>query len=71
MTELEERLLAEVTKLEDGMSALSGRLETTNRRLDVLAKHMRTVQDDLGTYSEAEQNLSLMLQRLQEYFTDL
>ena len=70
MTELEERLLAEVTKLEDGMSALPGRLETTNRRLDALAKCMQTVQGDLTTYSEAEQKLSPMLQKLQEHFTE-
>ena len=70
MTELEEKLLAEVTKLEDGMSALSGQLQTTNRRLDALTKHMQTVQNDLARYSEAQQKLSPMLQRLQELFTD-
>ena len=70
MTELEEKLLAEVTKLEDGMNALSGRLETTNRRLDALTKHMQRVQGDLTTYSEAEQTLSPMLLKLQRHFTE-
>ena len=70
MTELEERLLAEVTKLEDGMNALSGHLQATDRRLDALTKHMQTLQDDLTKYSEAEQKLSPMLQKLQEHFTD-
>ena len=58
MTELEERLLAEVTKLEDGMNALSGHLQTTDRRLDALMKHLQTVKGDLTRYSEAEQQIS-------------
>ena len=70
MTELEEKLLAEVIKLEDGMNALSGRLETTDRRLDALTKHMQRVQDGLTTYSEAEQKLSPILQKLQKHFTE-
>ena len=70
MTELEERLLAEVTKLEDGMSALSGQLTEINTRLDSTTKLMNNWQDILKSLSEEQQNLSPALQKLQEHFTE-
>ena len=77
MTELEERLLAEVTKLEDGMSSLSEQLQAINKRLDDTTTLMQAVQSDLLTfseeqkkYSEQQQELSSPLQKLQKHFTE-
>ena len=77
MTELEERLLAEVTKLEDGMSSLSEQLQAINKRLDDTTTLMQAVQSDLLTfseeqkkYSEDQQKLSSPLQKLQKHFTE-
>ena len=77
MTELEERLLAEVTKLEDGMSSLSEQLQAINKRLDDTTTLMQAVQSDLLTfsekqkkYSEDQQKLSSPLHKLQARFTE-
>ncbi len=77
MTELEERLLAEVTKLEDGMSSLSEQLQAINKRLDDTTILMQAVQSDLLTfsekqkkYSEDQQKLSSPLHKLQARFTE-
>ena len=76
MTELEEKLLAEVSKLEAAVNDLAGRLEQIDKRLDASTKLMRTVLDDLAQfsakqqqYSEAQQVLCTMLQKLQRHFT--
>ena len=77
MTELEERLLAEVTKLEGGMNFLSEQLQAINRRLDASTKLMQTVQSDLEKfsgeqrqYSENQQKLFSPLCKLQKHFTE-
>ena len=58
MTELEERLLAEVTKLEDGMSSLSEQLQAINKRLDDTTTLMQAVQSDLLNFSEKQKKYS-------------
>ena len=70
MTELEERLLAEVTKLEDGMSSLSKQLQAINKRLDDTTTLMQAVQTDLLNFSEEQQKLSSPLHKLQAHFTE-
>ena len=77
MTELEERLLAEVTKLENGMDDLSEQLMAINRRLDASTKLIEKVQSDFEKFlrqqqslSEAQLKLSAPLQKLQKHFCD-
>ena len=77
MTELEERLLAEVTRLETGMDALSEQLTTINERLDASTRLIESVQKNLAIFlaqqqkfSEEQQKLSLRLQKLQEHFNE-
>ena len=77
MTELEERLLAEVTRLETGMDALSEQLTTINERLDASTRLIESVQKNLAIFlaqqqkfSEEQQKLSSRLQKLQEHFNE-
>ena len=69
MTELEERLLAEVTKLEDGMSDLAEQLQAINERFDTSTKLIETLSSDLENFSEKQQALSSILEKLQNHFS--
>ena len=76
-TELEERLLAEVTKLETGMDALSGQLTAINKRLDASTKLIGFLEKSFEKFlmqqqniSKEQQKLSSQLQTLQEHFGD-
>ena len=77
MTELEEMLLAEVTKLETGMNALSGQLMEINERLDASTELIGAVKKNLENFlrqqqnlSEEQQQFSSWLQTLQAHFGD-
>ena len=77
MTELEEKLLAEVTKLETGMDALSEQLMEINKRLDASTELIGFLQKSFEKFlmqqqhiSKVQQKLLSQLQKLQEHFGD-
>ena len=64
MTELEERLLTEVTRLEAGMNDLSEQLTAINGRLDVSTKLIKALQSGLSNFLTQQQNFSEAQQKL-------
>ena len=66
MTELEERLLAEVTRLQAGMNDMSAQLTAINERLDDSTKLFEALKSELSNFLTQQQNFSREQQKFSQ-----